>query len=174
MQYFLIEQDMGYARIPRFKDLHQQLHVWEIKQGNYYKIPKRMLFRLEEDKDTLFVDIIAGPIFMVSELLQTLLIKFEPTLGFKEFILLDQGNGITETYYMPTLEEIDCLSEQSEFDMMHVGLRKIVIEEEKVQDKSIFVIGGVKKRYVIARLDVVESMIRREAIGFAITEVEVV
>ncbi|HEX3075530.1 MAG TPA: hypothetical protein VHQ24_01540 [Lachnospiraceae bacterium] len=173
MRYYLIQTDNNYIKIPRFKDLHRHLDVRDITMGGYYKIPKRMLFRIEEDRDTMFVDILATPIFLLTEKIKKLLSMFEPNLNFKEFILLDQGHGRTETYYMPTLEEIDCLSEKSEFSRMHSELARIVLDREKIQDKAIFTIAGVDRRYVIARLDVIESMIRRDATGYRITELEV-
>lgn len=172
MRYYLLEADNNFVKIPRFKDFHRHIDVRDLKIGSYYKIPRRMLFRIEEEQDTLFVDTIINPVFIVSELLHKLLSKFEPNLNFKEFILLDQKYGKTETYYLPTLEEVDCLSDKSEFNLLHNELTKIIINKEKVQDKSIFTISGVEKRYVITRIDVVESMIRRNATGFTITEIE--
>lgn len=172
MRYYLMEEDKLYTRVPRMKDLHKYIDVRDIEQGNYYKIPKRFLLRLEEEKDINFIDIIVNPIFIVVASIKNLFQMFEPNLSFKEVILLEQVYSKMETYYFPTLELIDCLSSQSIYNLDHSELKKIVLREDLIKDKSIFAIKGIRKRYIIARLDVVEAMLRRDAMGFRLTEVE--
>jgi hypothetical protein len=42
----------------------------------------------------------------------------------------------------------------------------VIIDLSKVKDKCLFKIGGVKNTYVVARLDFIESILRRDASGF--------
>jgi len=174
MRYFLIETDKNYVYAPQIKNWFKQIDVRDLKKGSYDKIPKRLLLRLIENPNTLFTDVITTPFFLVSKIVKEVAEKFEPNLHFKEFVLLDQMYGKAVEYFLPTLDEIDCLTEESEFNLDHSILTKIVIDLDKVGDNSIFVLSGVKNRYVVVRLDFAESMLRRNAIGFCLKEIKCV
>ena len=42
---------------------------------------------------------------------------YEPYIPYKEIILLDQKFQRMEVYYLPILEEVDCLHEKSEYNL---------------------------------------------------------
>ena len=86
-------------------------------------------------------------------------------------VLLDYSRGISKLYYLPILQEIECLSEKSELMPNRYGIVKAVLDLNKVGEHSIFKIGGVFDDYYVVRLDVAESFLRREAVGISLTEV---
>ena len=49
----------------------------------------------------------------------------------------------------------------------------IELNPEEIKEKAIFTLAEVKSRYVIARLDVIESILRRNAKGLCIEEVHI-
>lgn len=174
MRYFLLEADKGYTNVPQIINLHAQIDVRDLKKGSYYKIPKRILLRIRGNKNTVYTDVISQPVFLISELMKKVLEKYEPNLNYKETVLLDQEYGQAERYYLPTLEEIDCLTKESVFNLNHSVLHKIVIDTDRTEDKCLFALSGVSNRYVIARLDLIESVLRRGAKGLHLKEIEVV
>ncbi|BCJ92610.1 hypothetical protein acsn021_01790 [Anaerocolumna cellulosilytica] len=174
MRYFLLKADKGYTYTPRIVNLHTQIDVRDLKKGSYYKIPKRFLLRIQSNPDTVYTDIITHPLFLISDKIKRVLEKYEPNLNYKEVILLDQEFGRAEKYHLPTLEELECLTPASVFNTDKSILHKIVIDINKSGDKCMFALGEVTNRYVIVRLDFVESMLRRGAKGFTLQEVETV
>lgn len=93
---------------------------------------------------------------------------YEPTTRFREIILLDRQNATSEIYYLPLLEHCDCLAPESELSRGRDTLLTAVLDPEKIEDRSIFYLGGVSKLYVVARLDFVESLFRRKARGIGL------
>jgi hypothetical protein len=174
MRYFLLEADKGYTQTPQILNLHNQIDVRNLKKGSYYRIPKRLLLRIKGNKNMVYTDVITQPIFLLSELMKKVLEKFEPNLNYKETVLLDQEYGKAERYYLPTLEELDCLTADSIFNMDHSILHKIVIDADRTEDKCMFAISGVSNRYIVVRFDYVESILRRGAKGFQLKEIETV
>lgn len=167
-----METDRNYTKLPVIKDLHKNIDARDLHKNSYYKIPKRMLLKIMGDPDTQYTDIIVQPMFLISERIKNVLEKYEPNLNYKEIILLDQQYGRAEKYFLPTIEGIDCLEEESEFNLDHSILNKIVIDSNKTEDKCIFAISGVKNRHIIVRLDFVESILRRNGKGFRLKEIE--
>ena len=76
---------------------------------------------------------------------------YEPTTQFKEIILLDRKNATSEIYYIPLLEHCDCLAPESELSRGRDTLITPVLE-----------------LYAVARLDLVESLLRRGGRGIGL------
>ena len=93
---------------------------------------------------------------------------YEPTTQFKEIILLDRKNATSEIYYIPLLEHCDCLAPESELSRGRDTLITAVLDPEKIEDRSIFYLGGFSKLYAVARLDLVESLLRRGGRGIGL------
>lgn len=173
MRYYWIKEDKNYTPAPQIKNWFRAFDIRKLKPGYYKEIPKRMLFYIEGNPNTIFTDIIVSPFFLVSEKIKDCLQLFEPNLEFKEFILLDRNNRKAQEYFLPQLSEQNCLTKNSEFNLDHSKLNYIELNPEEIKEKAIFTLAEVKSRYVIARLDVIESILRRNAKGLCIEEVHV-
>ena len=173
MRFFVLEADKGYATAAQIVNWYKELDIRDLHEGGYDKIPRRTLLRIQPNEKTVFLDVISSPFFLMTEKIMKCTALYEPNLLFKEMILLDQKNGKTQTYFHPMLRELDCLTENCIFNLDHSELKEIELEEEKTEDKAIFRLSEVKKSCVIVRLDLLESMLRRGAIGFSIREVKV-
>ena len=66
-----------------------------------------------------------------------------------------------------------CLTPKSEYTFGHMDLKYIEIDKDKVGDKAVFKLKGVEKSYIIARLDMVESLLRRGGKGIMVREINV-
>lgn len=173
MRYFRIEADRNYTTSPQIINWYQQLDNRDLKTGSYDKIPKRTLLRIQPNKNTIFLDVVSSPFFLISEMVKDCVSLYEPNLSYKEMILLDHKNNKMQPYFHPMLREVDCLSNNAVFNMDHSELKMIELDEKRIEDKAIFRLAGVKKWYVIARLDLLESLLRRGAVGLSIQEVSV-
>lgn len=178
VRYFIIEQDKSYTKAPRivnsYKKGEVKLNTKLIIDGIYKGIGTRTLVDCVGEKDSPYIDIISDPTFMVSKNVKKILSKFEPNMEFKELVVLDKKNIKVKQYYIPVLDRFDCLSSDSILNLDKSVVKKMKLDLSKVLDKCLFTVSGVNSQYVIARLDFVESILRREAIGINLIEIETV
>jgi hypothetical protein len=111
---------------------------------------------------------------MISKEFAGLVVMYDESAKFKYAILYDKENKRYKAYNIPLLEIVDCLSSQSELNRDGSVLRKTVLRKEAVDGRTLFQIGGVKNRYIAASLELVESALRREAMGLRIVEAPLV
>ncbi len=74
-------------------------------------------------------------------------------------------------YNIPIWEEINALHEGSESKFNVV--KKIVLDKEKIKNHKIFRIKESDKTLVVVRLDVAESLLRREFEGIYLERLDV-
>lgn len=165
MKYFLIRTNPQFSTAPEIIDWFKQIDRRKIRLGQSFEVENRQLFFIKESSGTVFVDVLSFPFFMVTEVLKDTILMYEPRTIFKEIVLLDQKYAKTCTYYLPILEYIDCLDAASKLTRDRSTVLEAVIDLEKVGDHSIFYLEGVGNLYTVARLDIVESFLRRGAIG---------
>lgn len=173
MKYYLLSWEDEGNPVPRIRNWMEKIDFHTMQQKEIEKLPSRMLLYIEENPDVLFTDIISNPFFMVSEMVWEVMEKYGEKAEHREVILLDTENGLTGIYYLPLLEECDCLSEKSVFNNSRTILHEIVLDEGKLADLPvIFRIADMEKDYVIGRMDFVESILRRGAKGIRIMELK--
>lgn len=172
MRYFLIEQDKGYANIPRSVNWFEKLAPGKAMES-LRKLPDREIFGVDTGENPDFIDIMTEPLAMMSETVKKCLSLYEPNMPIKEIVLLDKKRRMTRNYFVPFLTELDCLAEGSEYTNWNYDLKKAVLDGKKLRDKAIFTIKGPQKQNIVIRLDAVESLLRRGAKGMMLKEVEV-
>lgn len=170
MKYFLLGEDRRITQRPFLLNAHEKLDVRDICEERAYRLPHRELIFVCGKNGIMFTDIISKPFFMVSEKVKEVIYMYEPKTRMKELVLLDKENASAETYYLPILQEVDCLGKGTEYNPAHTALKKIVLDKEKVMGKPIFRIAGVEGQYVIGNLDIVESILKRGCFGIGLTE----
>ena len=86
-------------------------------------------------------------------------------MRYKEIILLDTFNEKTGVYYIPYLEELDCLAkEKTKFGNFQSIIEKGAIYREKLDGICMFYVKYNQNKYYVVRHDLLESMLRRDAI----------
>lgn len=174
MKYFLLQADTRLNTLPEIFEWFQRVDRRNIRMGKSYKIEDRQLFFIKSSPNTFFPDVLSFPFFMVSERMMQVIMLYEPKTIFKEIVLLDSKHAKSHIYYIPVLEYLDCLSDKSILTRDKSTILNAVINLDKVGDKSIFYIAGVGNLYTVARLDIVESFLRRgvKTIGLCETAIE--
>lgn len=174
MKYYFIMQDKKLVDAPQIMNWYQTLNVEEVKMGTYHKIPDRAVLQLKSNKNVYFPEILFHPCLMVSNKIKKILSLYEPTMRYKEIILLDTPNEKTSVYYIPYLEEMDCLAkEKTLFGNFQSGIERGTIYREKLDDTCMFYLKHNHNKYYVVRHDLLESMLRRDAI-LQISELEIV
>ncbi len=171
MKYFLLKADPQYDTSPIVNGWFQKIDRRNIRMGKSYNIENRQLFFIESNPITVFPDVLSFPAFMVTEQLRDVIRLYEPKTLFKEIVLLDQKYAKAHTYHLPILEYTDCLTEGSMLTKDHSVIISAEIDPEKMCEHSIAYIASIRNLYVIARMDIVESFLRRGAQGISLQEV---
>lgn len=174
MKYFLLKMDPQFDTAPEIIDWFKRIDRRNICLGKSHNIEKRQLFFIKENPHTVFPDILSFPFFMVTEVLRDVIRMYEPNTIFKEIVLLDCKYAETCTYYIPILEYVDCLEPSSRFSRDRSTIFDCIISRKKVADYTIFYLAEVGNLYTVARLDIVESFLRRGAKGISLCEVKTV
>lgn len=173
MKYFLIKQDHRYINTPFILNLFERIDKRNISKEGARNIPPITVLYVKPNPDNQYTDILDRQLFLVSEKLKKLLEKYESFLEFKTMVLIDQENCKTIQYYLPIFDKIACLSEKSQLNLDKSVINKIILTESVIGDKSIFKIDGVTNTYIIIRLDIAESILRRDFKGITLTSVDV-
>ncbi|MFI3212233.1 MAG: hypothetical protein R3Y24_02730 [Eubacteriales bacterium] len=173
MRYFLIKVDPIYTSAPDVRDFNRHLDKKHLTKEEHYKIKNRFLITVEPQNKTIFTDVCVTPSFMVTGKLKSVIDLYIPKTVYKEVVLLDQKNSKVETYYLPILPQVDCLTIESELLPNNLGVKKIVLDLEKANNYSLFRIAHLINDYFIVRLDMAESILRRGAIGVHLEEVSI-
>jgi len=168
VKYFLLDADDQYAQ-PSFLNWYKEMNPKKQAAGN---IPRLNKFSVSLSANAVYVDILSHPYLMLSKEFADLVRLYDETIMFKYVMLYDKKNQRHIDYYMPQLEVVDCLAEESEFDRDGYVLRRAVLKRAALRDRTLFRIGDVKRMYIVGSLELVESAFRREVLGLRIREVE--
>ncbi|MCM1235856.1 MAG: hypothetical protein NC489_37670 [Ruminococcus flavefaciens] len=172
MKYFLLKTDPQFDTSPVIAGWFQKIDRRNIQLGKSHDIENRQLFFIESNPITVFPDVLSFPAFMVTEKLRDVIRLYEPKMLFKEIVLLDQKYAKACTYHLPVLEYVDCLTGGSILTKDRSTIISAEIDPSKINEHSIAYIASVSNLYIIARLDIVESFLRRGAQGISLTDIK--
>lgn len=173
MKFYLLGTDASYTNYPRIKKWFGRIDHRNLNIHDAYKIPYRQLFMVHESENTVFTSIVDRPFPMVSAEVKEVFDLYEPHIIYKEIVLLDQKYERAEVYYIPILEELDCLDGKSEYNLDHSLIKKGIIDYDKTKGKAVFRLKGFDHYYMVGRLDLVESILKRDVRGVGLKELEV-
>ena len=173
MDYFLLKQDERYTNTPMLMDVFKNIDIRNINLLNAHKLEDMIIFNVKCDDETEFLDILDRKLFLISEEMKKIIEKYDSGIIFKTIPLIDLPHERQENYYLPIIEELDCLSENSEFNLNSTIVKKIILKKEKIKEKKIFKIKESSKTLIVIRLDVAESLLRRNFKGICLERLEI-
>ena len=168
MEYFILQLDETHTPCWPVGN-YGKIDAKTLKGKQFYELPKFLSFSVEETVDE-FPDLIMKPCFMVSGRVKQVILLYNKSLPFRRILLYSKTQGKSQSYYIPFLEEVDCLTEASQFNMDKSVIRHAVIDGDLLHDKAIVRIKGVNSIYVLIRLDLAESLLERHFMGFDLKE----
>ena len=173
MKFFLTETNTR-NRLPYGINANRAVDVRYANRKSSYRIPNCCVVDMKTPSEVFFPDIITEPFLMVSREVAEVIEMYTPGTIFKTIYLLETESEINATYFMPFVEEVECLSEQTKKSRGGTELLDIVLRTEAVADKPIFRVAGYTHAYLIVRLDAIESMLRRGIRGITLKELTVI
>ncbi len=175
MKYYFCETDTR-NRIPYGINRNRGLDIRHICWENWDRLPRFPLLEMTFPEEGFFPDILCEPCVMVSETCMDVILMYEMYQGetkSKRLKVWDKQKGINATYYLPLLPRIDCLSEDTVCNSIGNRILKPILKKEKIGEYVVFLVKGYKRNGFVARLDYVESILRRKAEGIRFEEIEV-
>lgn len=164
MKYFLIHAEEEANPIPVITNWHNKININYIKKGMAYNIPKWTILEIKNNSETIFTDILSYPFFIVSEMVKEVIEFYDSTMEWKRLILFDKLNQVNQLYYLPILEEINLFEKENKEHLM------LSMEQEK--NLPVFKVNKRKNSGIVVRLDLIESILRRNPIGISLTEAD--
>ncbi|MBW6409681.1 hypothetical protein [Clostridium weizhouense] len=173
MDYFLLKQDERYTNTPRLKDIFYKINIRNINRLNADKIDDVIIFQVTAEERCEYLDVLDKQLFLISEKIMKIISKYDTDIILKILPLIDSKRDRQENYYLPIFEDIEALSEKSEFNLNKTIVKKIVLNKKNIEGKKIFRIKESEKTLIVVRLDVAESLLRRKPRGISLEKLEV-
>lgn len=118
MDYFLLKQDKRYSNTPQIIDLFNNINTRDLNLLRADNIEDNNCIYVKSSDNIDYLDILDTQIFLISKELKKILEKYNRNIIFKMLILIDYEKKEQNVYYIPIFEEIEALSEKSEFNLM--------------------------------------------------------
>lgn len=172
MEYFIISQDIAIPDPVQPVGILKVIDRDLIKPENIQKMDELAVqFEIKENSRAVYVDFIESPVPLVSDRLKEILSRYEERIFFKPVLLADIRNTRQDVYWLLVPDSIECLSDKSEFNK-NGTIKNLVLDERKVRFRKVFKVKGILENLIIIRLDVAESLLRREFTGIKLKKAE--
>ncbi|MEC0226301.1 hypothetical protein [Paenibacillus alba] len=171
--YFVLKQDERLTDAPELLDARKQVNSRDIHLTSAHKLADTMFFKVKAEKQSIFPDVMDRQLYLISERLKRLVELYAPDTIFKLTPLIDMAHRRQHNYYLPIFEEVSALSPNSERAGDGRVIRKLVLQGDQLTGKRIFKIKESEKPLIVVRLDVAESILRRDFEGVQLVRVQV-
>ncbi|MDR2889859.1 MAG: hypothetical protein LBV33_08505 [Lachnospiraceae bacterium] len=170
MDYFLLEADERNP-ITQYFNRNQEIGIKNINRQNAHKIPPISLVEMYSRDEVLFPPVLSRPFFMVSKACVEVIGMYVKNVRYRFVKLYCEDNDVTASYFLPILEEVACLDDRSELNPDKSVIMKMILNRDLIGDRFLFRIAGFSKSYVIARMELIDSLLRRDMLGLKLTQV---
>ncbi|MCC8024640.1 MAG: hypothetical protein LIP16_04960 [Clostridium sp.] len=163
MDYFWLRQDRRYVNPPVIEGFYTRMRRKDFVPENRYKIPDRNVVYCDSDKNLDFTDVLDRQLFLVSEKVKNVFKLYEKSIIYKCFCLLNNQRNEYMLYYAPLISEIDSFFNENE----------LTLKGEGMGSSSIFRVKCESKEVIVVRLDVAESLLRRNPEGIELRKIRI-
>lgn len=171
MDYFILRQDDRYTNVPMIEQLRSQIDTRHLHLSSAHLIPDTSIFYVKTDQETCYLDLLDRQIVLLSKSLKQLVDVYQPNYAAKLAVLIDMKKQQQHEYYLPIFQEISCLSPETVFHNDHKTIKRLVLQENLIPDLPIFQLKESEKPYIIVRLDLAESILRRGYTGIQLERI---
>ena len=172
MKYFLLETDERNQN-PYNINRNHAIDIRLLNKEGIGHLPMWNIVEMKLPEEGFFPDIICNPCIFLSEVCIKTVTMYQPDVLYKGIKLWDRKSGINATYFLTILDELECISDKTQFNSIGNRIVKLVLDKDKIRGKAVFRIKGLDRQGIVGRLDFVESILRREVKGIKLTEIEI-
>ena len=146
MEYFIMKQDIRYYPVPHIQNFNEKFHRQDFTTENAYKIPDRNVVFSDSIDHLKFIDYLESPIILISKNIKKVFSMYAKNIQYKQFCVLNNKVGDYGVYYAPIMDTTDA-----------------------VENKCIARVKLQQKEALVVRLDVAESLLRRNMDGILLS-----
>lgn len=172
-EYFVLKQDERETDVPVLVDIRRQIDVRDIHWASAHKLAEMIVMQVRANQESTCPDVLDGQLYLISDRLKRLVEQYAPDTIFKQTPLIDLKYRRQHHYFLPIFEEVEALSPRSERVGDGSVIRKLVLNGELLSGKRIVRIKESGKPLIVVRLDVAESILRRDFAGVRLERVQV-
>lgn len=172
MKYFLIRTDEK-NKIPYGINKNMAVDTRLLTKEKFGRLPVWNVVEMNFPREGFFPDLICSPFLLLSDVFMETVMMYQPGTPHKGIKLWDRNSGINETYSLAVLDELDCMSDETQYNSVGNRILRLVLDREKIGDKAVFKVKGHVSGGIVGRLDFVESILRRDVRGIRLVEIEV-
>ncbi len=165
MKYYQIVVDAHYVP-PVPAGWYGKIDRKTVAEKKSCEMPPHLLFETESHMQMVFTDVIVFPCLMVSRTVRDVMTQYMPRTRFTRVILFDKARKCSKAYYMPHLRSAGHLKKD-------IG-GGVIVEKELLGNRAAVKMDGIDKTYIIMRMDIVESILRRGTVGVGLKEITIV
>jgi len=170
VKYFLIEMDEK-NKNPYNINKNRAIDIRKLTRENLNSMPLWNIVEMDFPMEGFFPDVICSPFILLSEICMKTVMMYQPDVPYKGMKLWDKESGVNANYFLPILDEVDCMSDKTELNSVGNRIVKLVLDKEKIGTKVVFKIKGYDRKGIVGRMDFVESILRRDARGIKLEEI---
>ena len=170
MKYYFLETDER-NKIPYAINKNHAFDIRHVTKEGLAQFPRWNMTEMIFPQEGFFPDILCRPCLFLSETCIDVLIMYEVDASYRGIKLWDREKGISVTYFLTAMEEVDCISEETTYNRTGNRIEQLVLDKERIGNRVAFRVKGYKRNGFIARLDYVESILRREARGIRFEQI---
>lgn len=170
MEYFILTQDSRIDVPEAPYELREKVprQLVSVEKDKIFR--QTMAFPLTHTSGWYYGAIIARPVYLVNTGVKEVLSNYDSIILCTPVMFNDQDRGKQQLYWLLNVKRIDSLSTETTFYAPQ-DLKTLVLDEKKIRDKPVFKIKGIIEEYLVIRLDVAESLLRRDLYGIELKPV---
>ncbi len=173
MDYFIMKTDERLSRLPQMQ-MPKELSPVGMTKEKIKKITTNFNIYVNKSYGLSidYADYLEKPIPLIADKFQKILQKYQQDMLLHRVTLIEKETGEQKPYYLMMPPEISCADkEESRYDVIG-NVQDFVLDPIKAGNRKIFLAQDYGKQLLV-RLDVAESILRREANGIWFEPVKV-
>ncbi len=174
MKYFLIGTDEK-NRNPYNINKNRAVDIRMLTREGIRTLPRWNIIGMNLPDEGFFPDLICSPFILMSHSCIGTAVMYQPDIIYRGVKLWDRDSGVNRTYYLSVLDELDCMSGQTQFNTVGNRITRLVLDRDRIGENAVFRIKGYNrynKGCIAGRLDFVESLLCRGIEGITLEEAE--
>lgn len=135
MKYFLIETDEK-NKIPYNINKNRILDIRLLTRENIDSMAVWNVAEMDFPQEGFFPDMLCHPCIMLSKMCIETSMMYQEDIPYKGIKLWDRRNGANATYFLPVLDELDCMSDKTIFNAVGNRILSLILDKRKLIQKQ--------------------------------------
>ncbi len=171
MRFFIMKQDIQLLYGIQFRDFDITNNTYFFTKADSEKLNDTTILYLKGEGE-IAPDFIEHPVQMIAKKWKDIFDAYEDNLIFKDVIFLHKEKKKEYQYHQILMDELPVVSEETEYYPNGME-KKLILDQKKIAYHHIFMVQGSMMKHPVISLAVAESLLRRQATGIMLEEVEV-